>query len=180
MEDISFDELKGRLRAAYIRYRRGMQPYYRGGEDLEASLDSGARNCITAKITPEDYCTALYRAYVKDGVDNLNPNQLRGAKALAVVKKFADNFESVSPKQLWTTQLVLLKQALDRTHRTVEAVLSDQALPFSAWFRVIATVDPVPGIISRYGVEAKAELTPKLAAFLKEVAPQNLPRLQAL
>lgn len=177
---ISFDELKDRLRAAYIHYRRGKIPNYRGGEDLENSLDTGARNCIAAKITPEDYCMALYQVYASDKVDNFWPNQLRGTKALEIAKKYVANFERISYKQLWNTQLGLLKQALDRTQRSVEDVLYDHALPFSAWFRVVATVDPVPKIIERYGKEARAELTDELVAFLKGVAPQNLPRLQSL
>ena len=133
-----------------------------------------------AKITPEDFCTALYQAYVRDGVDNFFPNQLQGNKALEVAKRFTANYESVSPKQLWTTQIALLKKAIDRTKRPVEDILLDHALPFSAWFRIVATVDPVQAITDRYKNEAKRELTEELLVFLSGVAAQNVSRLRAL
>jgi len=178
--ELTFDDIKNRLRAAYIKYRRGKMPNYRGSNDLEQALDAGARNCIAAKITPEDYCTALYQAYVKDGVDNFFPNQLQGSKALEVAKRFTANYETVSPKQLWTTQIALLKTAIDRTKRPVEDILLDHVLPFSAWFRIVATVKPVQSIIDRYKDEAKSELTEELLTFLSGVAAQNVSRLRAL
>lgn len=177
---LSFDELKERLRAAFIRERRRKQPFYQSGEELEKALDSGVQNCIAAKITPEDYCTALYRIYVNDQKDNFFPNQLRGTRALNIAKQFIENYERVSYKQLWDTQLVVLKHAIDKTKRSVEEILIDHALPFSPWFRIIATIDPVPAIIARYREAAKAETTPALLEFLKEVAPQNLSRIQSL
>jgi len=176
----SFDTLKERLRAAYIYYRRGKQPNYHGGEDLEKALDPAARNCIAAKITPEDYCSAIYKAYATGANDKFFPNQLKGAKALEVARAFAANYEPITHDKLWDTQLVVLKQALVRTKRSVEDILADQALPFSPWFRIVVTTDPVEKITRRFGREAKAETTPELLAFLARVAPNTVERIKSL
>lgn len=177
---LTFEELKDRLRAAFVRLRRQKQPHYHAGEELEKALAAGVQNCIEAQITPEDYCTALYRVYVTDQRDVFFPNCLRGKKALEAARQFINNYQKITFKQLWDTQLVVLKQAIDRTKRSVEEILADHALPFSPWFRIIATVDPVPAVIARYRNEAKQEATPELLTFLREVVPQNVQRIQSL
>ncbi|RTL07784.1 hypothetical protein EKK58_01165 [Candidatus Dependentiae bacterium] len=174
---VTFDDLKNRLRAAFIANKRRKTPEYRGGEALEKALDPAARNCIKAKITPEDYCAALYQAY-GGTYDDYWPNQMTGNKALSIATKYASNYEAVAPDKLWAAQVGLMRQALVSTKRTVEELLFDRAVAFSPWFRVIATVEPNREIIAKYGKEAKAQLTPELKTFLlSSVAAPYLDRI---
>lgn len=174
---VTFDEVKNRLRAAFIANKRRKTPEYRGGEPLEKVLDPAARNCIKAKITPEDYCTALYQAY-GGTYDDYWPNQLTGAKALSIATKYSSNYEAISPDKLWAAQVGLMRQAIISTKRTVEELLFDRAIAFSPWFRIVATVDANQDIIRKYGEAAKAQLTPELTKFLQaSVAGPNLERI---
>lgn len=175
--DNSFDGLKDRLRYAYIEARRRKQPAFRGGDPLEKVLEAGVRNCIDAKITPEDYITALYNKYGSVH-DQFYPNQLSGAGALRVAREHTAKYEKLQLSKLWDTQLINLKQAITATPRTVEAVLYDHVMPFVPWFRIIATVAVDPKIIKRYGRQAKEELSPEIRTFIKERAPANLDRIE--
>lgn len=174
---VTFDDLKNRLRAAFISYKRRKMPGYRGGEDLEKALDPAARICINAKITPEDFCAALYQAYGGTH-DSFWPNQMTGTKALNIATKYASNYEAVLPDKLWAAQIGLMRQALVSTKRTVEELLFDHSIAFSPWFRIVATVEPNPAIIRKYGKDAKEQLTPELKAFLlSSVAAPHLDRI---
>lgn len=168
----TFEDVKNRLRAAFIAYKRRKMPGYHGGEALEKALDPAARICIDAKITPEDYCAALYQAY--GGVhESFWPNQLTGAKAKKIAENYAANYEAIRPEQLWHSQIGLMRQTLISTQRSAEHILLDHALAFSPWFRVVATVEPDPAIIRRYGKEAKEQYTPALQEFLTKVVPPS-------
>lgn len=172
----TFESLKDDLRVAYILKRRRKQPGYRGGDDLEKALDGAAQNCIAARMTAEDYITALYYAYAVK-FDKFFPNQLQGAKALAVATTYAANFEKVSFENLWNTQWVSLKQAIDNTNRKVEDILFDHAMAFTPWFRIIATVRPDTRIVAAYGRQAKEDMTKPLKAFLESKVPAHLDRV---
>ena len=174
---VTYDELKNRLRAAFISYKRRKMPDYRGGSKLEEALDPGVRICIKAKILPEDFCAALYQAY--GGLhEQFWPSQMTGAKAQAIAERYAANFEKIPPDRLWATQVGLMRQVLVSTQRPIEKLLLDHALAFSPWFRIVATVDPNKDIIRKYGKEAKEQLTPELQAFLaNSVAAPNLDRI---
>ncbi len=173
---VTYDDLKSRLRAAFVAARRRKMPNYHSGADLEKALDPAARNCIAAAITPEDYITSLYQAYA--GVmDKFYPNQITGVRALNIAKQYASNYRPITPAELWTSQLGLLRQSLV-TKRSVEALLADSALAFSAWFRIVATVKPNHQIIKKFGSIAKKELTKELRAFLEKTVPaEHLQRI---
>ena len=174
---VSYEDLKNRLRASFIAYKRRKMPEYRGGEALENALDPAARNCIQVKITPEDYCAALYAVYGAVH-EQFWPAQLTGTKARQIAEKYVANFERIAPDKLWAAQTGLMRQVLVSTQRPVEKLLLDHSLAFSPWFRIVATVEPNKDIIRKYGPEAKAQLTPELKAFLlNSVAAPNVDRI---
>lgn len=179
METLKFDELKNRLRAAYISYRRRKMAAYRGGEDLEKALDGAAQNCAELRVLPEDYMAALYEVYAVR-YDKFYPNILQGSKAKQTVRNYLDKFETISPLTLWNTQWRSLKLAIDNTKRKVEDILFDQAMPFTPWFRIIALTSADARIVERYGAQAKASLNKDLEAFLKEKVPAQFDRIKKL
>lgn len=176
---LSHEDLKGQLRAAYINKRRRKQPGYHGSENLEKVLDPAAANCVAAGMEPKDYVDALYLQYaVKSTEDKFWPNILSGANALRIAKDYAKNFGDPPFDHMWQTQWQVLKHALIHTKRDVDKLLADDALAFSPWFRVVATKEPVPEVMTRYGRMAKDRLTNQLKADLRRVAPGQLDRIE--
>jgi len=171
------ETLKNGLRVAYIAARRGKQPYYKGGAELEKCLDAAAQNCAKLGVSPETYIKALYHKY-GGKFDMFYPKQLQGAAALSAVAAYDSNFGKVPVASLWTTQWSSLKRAIDHTKRDVENILLDQATPFTPWFRVIATVAPVPAILKRYGKQAHDTLESDVRVFLETTAPAQLDRIK--
>ena len=175
-KEMTHDELKDEIRAAYVFKRRRKQPGYRGGEDLEKVLHGAADNCVQLKMEPKDYMDALYLEY---GVrqDKFWPAVIGGKAGLEVARKYAANFKEPDFDVLWKTQLQVLKHAVIHTKRDVINILADPELPFAPWFRVITTVEPVEKILRAYGQTAKERLSPKLKKSITEIAPAQVDRI---
>lgn len=173
----SHAELRDGIRAAFISYRRKKQPFYRGGEQLEAVLDAAARNCAAVKLDPATYVQSIYLAYVGDH-DGFWPNTLSGQRALRVAEKHGAEYAKIKPEMYWNTQLGILKQCIDRTPRKVVDILFDEAMAFSPWFRIVVTKSAEPTIIKKYGPAAKQALDEDLLTFLKAKTPSQLDRIQ--
>lgn len=171
---MEFEEVKNRLRAAYITYRRRKVPHYNGGAELEKFLDTTAQNCIAAKVTPELYIEALYNEYAVRH-DKFFPSTISSQRGVGIAKAYARDYEKIPADRLWVSQWQVLKKAIDSTRRHAEDMLFDHAMPFEAWFRIVATKTAVPRLIQEYGKEAKSMLAgnPELQALLRTAVPQE-------
>ena len=144
-----------------------------------------ARLCDELEMDPAIFVQLLYDR-MGDKKAFFSSKHLRGtaAKTYLTCKKGETEFtwkieitnDTVDPEAIFNYQKELAMVYISRGEDPA-SVLIDSSLKFFAWFRILATPNPVPEIIDKYKHIAKKELTSKLLDFFKKEG-LDLNRLQ--
>jgi hypothetical protein len=138
----------------------------------DAYLVKAAKLCLEHQL---DAATFVQKMYDRMGeqVGFFSPKCLQGTKAAFSLSqddlhtwKIEVTNATLSPEDMWRYQHELASKYISNGE-SVESVLIDSSLKFFAWFRILATPDRVPSIITKYKHIAKKEMTNGLIAFAK-------------
>jgi|APCry1669190119_1035276.scaffolds.fasta_scaffold01043_4 hypothetical protein len=167
VEDSELRDLKDRLESEYIRLRCLVQPHYiyHSAPAFEKAFKKAAVFCKAHKITPEQYAIALLESL--DGHrENFYPSYFGSTSANQVAIDYSKNF-SVPLEELYEYQKEMLRHMVLEMGRDAVSTLLNPRLRFYAWFRILATKEPVKEIIEAYSEAARKEMTAELLTFLK-------------
>lgn len=135
---------------------------------------AAAKICEKHELDPATYVQIMYdRMDFKK--EFFSPKCLQGAKVEFYIESHKNTGDSlkveltnanIDPADLWRHQHELASLYI-RRGESVESVLMDSSLKFFAWFRILATPNRVPAIITKYKHIAKKEMTSRLVEFAK-------------
>ena len=130
--------------------------------------------CVEYELDAATFVQIMYDR-METKKEFFSPKCLQGVKAKFFLEENKDDSASwkieitnasLDPSQLWRYQHELATRYISRGE-SVESVLMDSSLKFFAWFRILATPDRVPEIISKYKHIAKKEMTSRLLEFAR-------------
>jgi hypothetical protein len=171
LSDVELIRLKEDLAGEFEYMRSTVQPGYRYHRHPagEKALKKAALFCKKHSIHPSIYMLGAMQSIGESrdkfyipfvGCDRANEGALAAKESNTVP----------TDKILEHQKKMLERQVIDMKRPFMDALL-DPRLKFYAWFRIIATVKPVPEIIQIYLDVARLEMTQELETFLRE---QNL------
>jgi hypothetical protein len=151
-----FDELKSQ----YFKQtgRENIKAFQ--NPQLDKALKKASALCREHEIDPGVFIAAQMQYFTpRTGQKKMFPNDFCPANAV----ENCLNFKSIvhkggTVKGSWEVQKRYLGMAIKNTGRTVEEILLDHNINFSAWFRCLITKEPIPSVIKRWGYEASQEL----------------------
>lgn len=164
-------ELKTRIENEYVRLRGLVQSHYlyNSTPAHDKAFKKAAEFCKLQRITPEQYAMGLFQS-LSGHQENFYPSYFGSASGNQAALTYSKEY-CVHPSDLYEHQKEMLRRhVVDLGKDPIETLLNPR-LSFYAWFRILATKEPVPEIIRLYSETAKKEASPELVAFLCE---QNL------
>lgn len=149
----------------YTAYRKQFYPngFERKTIDLNPAFKKAANIVEELGANAELYVKYHFDHYGKD----IRKEYLHGKNSQDIYISKISKLDGDYNRQI-SLQLDYLTDQIELCKRKVEYVLLDDKLSFAPWFRICASVDPIPEVIEKYRSAAKPMLNDELKnALLK-------------
>jgi hypothetical protein len=170
MENEPDQDIVEAVRQEYYRRMNLAAVSNRPNPRLDTAAVKAARVCEELKVDPAIFVAAQLMAFSPHpGHDRFFATDLCTGKARENVAAYLSmGSRGCTWEGSWLQQKKYLSMALNNTNRTIEEVLLDHNIGFSAWFRCLISKAPFPSVVKRYGYPAWQELQSReLRVFLE-------------
>lgn len=141
--DKLYDEYNGQSSFMGFHNARYDKDWYDAAK-LCAALDADPATFVNCQFRNGVDVKKLFPAYLKSSVARQN--------YISILSQV------LSPQADWDIQIQYLQGQIYNAKREIENILMDDDIDFSAWFRILISVEPIPQVLAKYKERARKEL----------------------
>lgn len=154
------------VKDAYIAYRRNSVPTFRLGTTFDHHFVAAAELCNKYKVDPAVYIKAQI-AWFQNYNQPLYANCVAHKNAEIALKQYLEHAH-VPVSNLLEVYKSYIEDYLTSGYWQIEPLLLYDGIDIPAWFRIVASREPIPSVIAKYKQEAKKELNEEILTVLKQ------------